>query len=274
MKIGEGSFSATFLATTAPDQSLDFSEVAKVGFKKNHIKHATELKILRQLDGKMYFPNFVYGGESGKYTFLVTEDAGEDLEKVVKRNRDPLTNKNVVRLSHIVHTAVDYLHRKGYVHRDIQASNVLLQLRNRRVRVRLCDFGDSTEINQPAKRRSSFMRLFNRQDVPSYHQSENHCHTAILCLKLLGKMPEMTRRESIFYKSHITQFELPDLVGEHMWIKLIWLNLSACFDEKTTNFSFINTFLDAAIPDFSKESDLAYTYDGKLKLQMFSLDDY
>ncbi|EFP08156.1 hypothetical protein CRE_17305 [Caenorhabditis remanei] len=258
-KICQGTFSSTFLATTVPDMSGNYSEVAKVGLKKNQNKYAKEQQILREVNGHKYFPRFVYAGESPKFTYIVTEFAGEDLKTVSERNRNGLlSNENLLRLAHKLHGAVGFLHTKGFFDRDVQAANGLIDLKNKSVRVKLCDFGDSTEINQPARRRSSFMRLFHRQDVPPYHPSEDHCHTAVLCLKLLVKMPDMTRRESIFYNSHITKFEFPELVEEHTWIKLIWLSLCGCYENKETNFSFIATFLDAAIVGFDKRTDLDY----------------
>ena len=64
-----------------------------------------------------------------------------------------------------------------------------------------------------------------------------------------------------------SQFNLPNLEDEHDWMNLIWIRLVACYDQKSTDFEFIDTFLDRAIDGFSKESALEYSMlSGKLTL--------
>ncbi|EFO86940.1 hypothetical protein CRE_09711 [Caenorhabditis remanei] len=270
-KISQGTFSSTFKATIYPDRNLDFAEVAKVSLNKSpNSKYRMELKVLRQLHGNNYFPRLEFGIETKKYCYLVTEYGGESLQTVAKRNRfELLSNENVVRLFSILHNAISHLHAAGYFHRDVQASNVLLHLRDRRVHVKICDFGDSTEINAPERRRrSSILNIFNRPALPPpYHESEDHLQTAYLCLKLLLELPRIKRRNSLFAPPHISQFNLPNLEDEHDWMNLIWIRLVACYDQKSTDFEFIDTFLDRAIDGFSKESALEYSMlSGKLTL--------
>ncbi|KAF1745882.1 hypothetical protein GCK72_022329 [Caenorhabditis remanei] len=267
-QLAQGSYSSTFLATSNADRINNYSKVAKVAINKTpNFKYGMELKILGALQGNKYFPDLVNNEETSKYTYIVTNYAGDNLQTVAERNADGLlSNRNGVRLAHQLHNAVDHVHMIGFLHRDIQSSNVLIQLKNGKVGMKLCDFGDSTEIKEPSRRSSLFTFKFRPIFAP-YHESEDHLHVVILLLKLLTKIPEVSRRKSLFSSSHVTKFKLPVMDDQHDWIKLNWVRLTACYSQTSTDFSFIPVFLDNAIVGFNKESDLEYTVvDGQLKL--------
>ena len=69
-QIAQGSFSTTFLATTEPELSGNFSEVVKVGLKKHQLKYAKEKQVLHLVSGHTYFPRLVHAAESKKFTYI------------------------------------------------------------------------------------------------------------------------------------------------------------------------------------------------------------
>ncbi|KAF1764560.1 hypothetical protein GCK72_004509 [Caenorhabditis remanei] len=249
-QLAKGSFSTTFLATTVPELSGNYSEVAKVGLKKHHHKYAKEQEILHVVNGHKHFPRLVYAGESPKFTYIVTEYGGEDLKTVCERNRFGLTsNKNVIRLAHRLHGAVGFLHTKNFFHRDMKAENVLIELRNQSVRVKLCDFGDASDIREPGRRRSSFLNFFLPAALQPYYESEDHLHTSVMCLKLLKELPYISRRQSLFWASHIrVGVKLCDF-GDSSEIK----------EPERRRSSFFNFFHRPALPPFHLLEDHCHT---------------
>ena len=50
------------------------------------------------------------------------------------------------------------------------------------------------------------MKFFLPAALPPYCEAEDHCHTAVMCLKLLKNLPYIPRRRSVFLASHIVSF--------------------------------------------------------------------
>lgn len=86
------------------------------------------------------------GGEANGLFYMAMEYIeGETLEEFLQRVK-LVGEETAIRIGRQVAEALDYLHRQGYVHRDIKTSNILLTPTGRAV---LFDFGTVRSIHDP-----------------------------------------------------------------------------------------------------------------------------
>lgn len=71
-------------------------------------------------------------------------DGGELFAQIVKRRRFP--EKDAAFLCHQMLNSIEFVHRRGIVHRDIKAENFLFSERSSNSKLILIDFGMSTEV--------------------------------------------------------------------------------------------------------------------------------
>lgn len=98
-----------------------------------------EYQVLKQLEGLKHICNvydFVYNTEQN---LVVMDLLGSNLAKVRKCLEDQYSLKIAINLLIEMLDAIQAVHNKGYIHRDIKASNFVLSLDNKHVHI--VDFG-------------------------------------------------------------------------------------------------------------------------------------
>jgi serine/threonine-protein kinase len=100
-----------------------------------------EASILRQLD----HPNIVQfrevGSSAGRLFFAMEFVPGLDGSEMIKKNGGPLPVVRAVRLIHQALDGLAYAHDRGFVHRDIKPTNLLIGDEGGTERAKLADFG-------------------------------------------------------------------------------------------------------------------------------------
>ena len=104
-----------------------------------------------RLVGKLRHENIVSAldcGEAGGRHYLVMEYVeGETLHARVRRD-GPLEEGEALRIGRQVAAGLSYAHRKGMIHRDVKASNVILRPDGT---AKICDFGLALEITSDVR---------------------------------------------------------------------------------------------------------------------------
>ncbi|KAM0881030.1 hypothetical protein ACQ4PT_033200 [Festuca glaucescens] len=138
-KIGSGSFGEIYLAT-----HVDTYEIVAVKIensKTNHPQLLYEAKLYNALQGGTGIANIKWCGIDGEENVLVIDLLGPSLEDLFVYCGRRFSLKTVLMLADQMITRIEFLHSKGYLHRDIKPDNFLMGLGRKANQVYIIDFG-------------------------------------------------------------------------------------------------------------------------------------
>uniref|UniRef100_A0A6V7P5P1 [RNA-polymerase]-subunit kinase n=1 Tax=Ananas comosus var. bracteatus TaxID=296719 RepID=A0A6V7P5P1_ANACO len=81
--------------------------------------------------------------DKSDHVFLVMEYCDHDLDRVMKKRKQPMCESEVRQLMRQLFRGIQCLHKHQFLHRDLKPSNILL---NELGEVKICDFGLCTKI--------------------------------------------------------------------------------------------------------------------------------
>ncbi|KAJ1281861.1 hypothetical protein BS78_03G006000 [Paspalum vaginatum] len=138
-KIGCGSFGEIYLAT-----HVDTYEIVAVKIESSKTKHPQlfyEAKLYNTLQGGSGIANVKWCGVDGEENVLVIDLLGPSLEDLFVYCGRKFTLKTVLMLAEQMITRIEFVHSKGYLHRDIKPDNFLMGLGRKANQVYIIDFG-------------------------------------------------------------------------------------------------------------------------------------
>lgn len=153
-KIGSGSFGEIYLAT-----HVDTCEIVAVKIENNKTKHPQLLyeaklyNILQGGSGIAGIASMKWFGVDGDDNVLVLDLLGPSLEDLFVYCGRKFSLKTVLMLADQMITRIEFVHSKGFLHRDIKPDNFLMGLGRKANQVYIIDFGLAKRYRDPSTNR-------------------------------------------------------------------------------------------------------------------------
>ncbi|XP_071732471.1 casein kinase 1-like protein 10 [Rutidosis leptorrhynchoides] len=138
-KIGSGSFGELFLGVNV--QSGEEVAVKLESIKTKHAQLHYEAKLYMLLQGGTGVPHLKWIGVEGEYNAMVIDLLGPSLEDLFNYCNRKFTLKTVLMLADQLISRVEYMHIRGFLHRDIKPDNFLMGLGRKANQVYIIDYG-------------------------------------------------------------------------------------------------------------------------------------
>lgn len=139
-KIGSGSFGTIFKGY---DTKLKKDVAIKLEKQCEYPQLCNESRIYNRLSGGVNIPKHLYFGIESKQATMVMELCGKNLEQLLAEH-GRFSLKTTLLLADQMLSAIEFVHKMGYIHRDIKPENFVLGLAAEQHKVMLIDFGLST----------------------------------------------------------------------------------------------------------------------------------
>ncbi|KAG8486873.1 hypothetical protein CXB51_020385 [Gossypium anomalum] len=138
-KIGSGSFGELYLGVnvqTGEDVAVKLEPV-----KTKHPQLHYESKLYMLLQGGTGIPRLRWFGLEANYNVMVIDLLGPSLEDLFNYCNRKLSLKTVLMLADQLISRVEYMHSRGFLHRDIKPDNFLMGLGRKANQVYIIDYG-------------------------------------------------------------------------------------------------------------------------------------
>ncbi|CAO2042997.1 unnamed protein product [Urochloa humidicola] len=138
-KIGSGSFGELYLAVNV--QNGEEVAVKLESVKSRHPQLHYESKLYMLLQGGTGIPHLKWFGVEGEYNVMVIDLLGPSLEDLFNYCSRKFSLKTVLMLADQMISRVEYMHTRGFLHRDIKPDNFLMGLGRKANQVFVIDYG-------------------------------------------------------------------------------------------------------------------------------------
>ncbi|CAD8061413.1 unnamed protein product [Paramecium primaurelia] len=217
--LGRGKFSDVHMAI---DNRTGLVFALKIIKKQTVIEHEMSEQLAREIviQSKLSHPNIVkMFGQSydQQYIYMMLEycNNGELFQHQYKQPNKRFSEKEASNLIMQILSAIQYMHKQGFMHRDLKTENILLSLNY----IKLCDLGCVREIPKFEDRRNTFCGTVDyiAPEVIKDEGYDERCDAwqiAILAYELVaGNTPfsEFPRDDEVIMENILkNKFDLPN----------------------------------------------------------------
>ena len=136
-QLGKGGFGQLYLGRNIRENTLIAIKVEEQ-VQRSHL--TMEFQILKELQGEG-IPK-VYRLHNGhKHNYLLMQLLGKSLDKLFSDTNRKFSIKTVSQIAYQMVQRIEYVHSRGYIHRDIKPGNFLIGRKNESKKIYIIDFG-------------------------------------------------------------------------------------------------------------------------------------
>ncbi|GMH20892.1 hypothetical protein Nepgr_022734 [Nepenthes gracilis] len=150
-KIGSGSFGELYLGINIHTGDEVAIKMEPVNSRNPQLHYESKLYML--LQGGMGIPHLKWFGVEADYNIMVIDLLGPSLEDLFNYCNRKFSLKTVLMLADQLIKRVEYLHSRGFLHRDIKPDNFLMGLGRKANQVYMIDFGLAKKYRDPQTHR-------------------------------------------------------------------------------------------------------------------------
>ena len=137
-QLGKGGFGQLYLGRNIHDNILVAIKVEEQ-IQRSHL--TMEYQILKEIQGGEGIPRVYYFHNGHKHNYLIMQLLGKSLDKLFSESNRKFSIKTVSQIAYQMVQRIEYVHSKGYIHRDIKPGNFLIGKNLDSKKIYLIDFG-------------------------------------------------------------------------------------------------------------------------------------
>ena len=137
-QLGKGGFGQIYLGRNIKENIPIAIKVEENG-NRSHLY--LEYEILKSIQGPDGIPHVYKFRQGHKHNYLIMELLGKSLDKLFSECKKNFSNKTIFQIGYQMIQRIEYVHSKGYIHRDIKPGNFVIGKGPNSKKLYLIDFG-------------------------------------------------------------------------------------------------------------------------------------
>ena len=137
-QLGKGGFGQLYLGRNLKENDLVAIKVEERG-SRSHLY--AEFQILKEIENEKGIPKVYEFHKGHKHNYLMMQLLGKSLDKLFTEMKMHFSIKTVSMIGYQMVQRIEYVHSKGYIHRDIKPGNFLIGKSSEKERLYIIDFG-------------------------------------------------------------------------------------------------------------------------------------
>ena len=137
-QLGKGGFGKIYLGRNLKDNIPIAIKVEENGTRSHLI---LEYEILKEIYGEEGIPRVYKFRQRHNHNYLIMELLGKSIDKLFSENKKQFSYKTIFQIGYQMIERIEYVHSKGYIHRDIKPGNFVLGKGEKKKIIYIIDFG-------------------------------------------------------------------------------------------------------------------------------------
>ena len=137
-QLGKGGFGQIYLGRKIKDNIPIAIKVEENG-NRSHL--LLEYEILKEIQGEEGIPKVYKFRQGHNHNYLIMELLGKSIDKLFSDCKKQFSYKTIFQIGYQMIQRIEYIHSKGYIHRDIKPGNFVIGKGDKNKIIYIIDFG-------------------------------------------------------------------------------------------------------------------------------------